>query len=344
MKPVERNDEFERAYKAIVGNERLEVLTIKGIKGNTNAFSEPTNRITEICISLTDAEIDNIVRSFNETLRKKSDFYIEKYDLSKQESQYLKQGVKILEDGKKTGRIFDSKGVKEVASFVRARKKLHEAEPRTLPAFYFENHLDARHKIDLIEIIEGDEGAIVNLIQIKSHEYTRAEIEKYTEAHKDWINGYVVDLETFESRLTSEPSDREALDGFMRNVESLENVFLDIMSGDIPFSKDILFEKLGLGGRPNVEKFWILKQYLPFLEEEVLKLEKEGYIDGENRYLIQKTFVEIHEQIQKVENKKKDLTGIAEVYSICATGSREVSKVKIFEDKGDKRKAIRIEK
>lgn len=343
MKPLERTDEFERAYNAIVGNEKLEILVIKGIKGNNNALAERTNKVTELCISLSDLEIDNITRSFNENLRRKSDLYIQKYNLSSEEAKYLIQGVKLMDGGRRIY-LFDSVGVKAVTAFVRARKDLHMAEPRTVPAFYFENHLDVAYKIDLVEMLEGEDGIILNLIQIKSHEYTGAEIEKYTQAHREWINGNTVNLENYERNFSSEPADKATLERFMNNVDELDNVFIDILSGDVAFSKDVLFEKLGLGTRPNVEKIWILKQYLPLLEKEIERLQLDGYLNEENTPLVQKAFDEIRDQLQKVENKKKNLNGISEVYSICATGTKEVSKVKIFEATGNQRKAIKVEK
>ena len=339
----QKNNEFEMVYKNIVGNEELEVLLIKGIKGSFRAFAELNNKFTLLCVNLSDSEIDNIVRKFRESILKKFDLYVSKYELNNEQIIFLQTGVSKSKIDDHLMSAFNLSGIKSVISFIRFRKKIHEISPKTIPSFYFENYLDSKHKIDLIELVNSENGFVLNLIQIKSHEYSQDEIEKYKKAHLDWINGNVMDLSQYEKQISREPEDKDSVDSFMSNATQIEEIFLDIFSGTIPFSKDVLFEKLGLGNRPNVEKVWILNHYLTFLKEELVKLKEEGYLDEDNNNLIKEVFKDIEDQLEKAYSRKRNLNGISEVYSICATGKKEFSKIKIFEGEGDKRKVIKVD-
>ena len=343
MSHGERNDAFEKAYKEVVGNPRLEELVVKGIKGNFNAYTQFMNSVTELCLSLSDDEIDNIMRRFKETLRSKADEYGSKFSLNESELLHLKNDVKVVSENKKIF-ITASVGIKSVAHFVRARKKLHALEPQTIPSFYFENYLDAQHKIDLIEVTEREDGAVLNLIQIKSSDYREGDIENITQSHKEWVDGFTIDLEAYEKNYSEEPDDSSQMKEFMTNVDKIQEVFLDLLTGGEVLSKQLLFKRLGIGNRPKIQQVWILNEYLPQVIEAVDMLKTEGTL-GDAEYLtLMPVFDEIRAQLEAVKHQHKDMTGVAEVHSLCTVNEKVVSDKIIFKGEGNKRKSIKIER
>jgi|SRR5579872_5885620 len=342
MSPSERGDAFKRAYDFIVGNRDLERLVVKGFLSEKNVmpYAELMNTITEACISLSDVEIDNIIRKFKEGLRSRAVSYADEFGLSGKQLENLQTGMWNDRDPKSA---LNPGGIKAAAHFVRARKKLHESEPSTIPAFYFENHLDASHKIDLIEVIEREDGIVLNLIQIKSYEYEEQQIEENTEAHRDWVDGFVIDLMAYERNFSEEPDDSERMREFLTNVQVVQDVFLDILTGQQNISKQLLFEKLGFGNRPKVEQVWILNEYLPAVIKVVDGLKIEGVIGDAEYLIIMPIFDEMRKQLDAVRNQKKDLTGVAEVHSICAVNEKVVSDKVIFKAEGEKRKSMKIQ-
>jgi len=334
----ERNDAFEKAYAAIVGNEKLEQLAIRGIKGDLSAFSARTNKITELCLSLSDEEIDSIVRKFNEVLRSKSQYYATQYNLNNEELDFLKNGMRVVRERRED--IFNSIGVKSVTRFVRSRLKLHSVKPETVPAFYFENYLDSWHNIDLIEMFERGDGLVMNLIQIKSRDYTTEEIAKNTEIHKAWVDGYAVDLNAYEKSFEAEPEDSDRYKEFFGEVSHVEDLLVDMLTGE-EVSMEILFEKMGLKGVPNVERAWILSTYVGAIKEAFAHVEDVGLTE-EQLSRIHGIIEDIEAKLASLLAKKKDLKGISEIHSICTVAERQVSDVVIFRGEDGNRKAINV--
>lgn len=345
LRPLEKNEIFEKAFNSIVGNKDLEKKVVKAMiairNGNATPYADFMNTISVMCLGLSDVDIENITNNFKKGILSRAQVYAQEFGLSGKELQNLQMGIWGKSDD---DRMFGSSGISSFVNFLRVRKKFHESNPRVVPAFYFENYLDAKFGVDLIEVIDSDGGAVLNLIQIKSKQYTEG-TEIYHKKHKDWVTLNMIDLDAYENTLSKEPSDGESLRIFISNIDKLEEVFLDIFSGEQVVSKELLFEKLGIGNnRPKVEQVWILQNYLPFLKEEVLKLKEEGYIDELTMSHIESVIADIEKQVENVKNQKRDLRGIKEIYSICTVGEREVSKVKVFDSGGynSKQKAMKI--
>jgi hypothetical protein len=301
--------------------------------------------LVNLCIS--DKQIDNIINSFKkvfvEKVRKNPEYYKSNFNLSGTELRDLQSGMWGRNSGEAD--ILNSEGVKSVVSFVRLRKKLHQLNPKTIPAFYFENKLDAKHKIDLIEVIETEKGAILNLIQIKSRQYEYGEIEKYKDAHEDWANGdNTIDLESFEKSFLEEPEDSSVVGEVLGDLDRIHEVFEDILTGSTVFSKEILLDKLGIANRPKTEQMWLLSKYMPKLIETVDSLNLEG-IFSEVEFGIVTYFInDVKKQLENVKSQKRDITGVYEIYSICAVKEKEVSKSIIFSGENSKRKSLKIQR
>jgi hypothetical protein len=342
MSSAERSEAFSKAYKEIVGNEELEKLVIKGFLSENNVmpYAQLMNTLTEKCISLSDTEIDSVIRKFKESLRSRATKYATNFNLTGKQLENLQTG---MWNDRNPKAALNPEGIKGVARFVRARKMVHALEPKTIPSFYFENYLDAQHKIDLIEVTEREDGAVLNLIQIKSFEYKPGDIEDITRSHKAWVDGFTIDLEAYEKNYSEEPEDSPQMKEFMTNVDKVQDVFLELLTGEDVFSKELLFERLGIGNRPKIQQIWILNEYLPQVLEALDMLKVEGTI-GDSEYLtLMPVFDEIRKQLEAVKYQKKDMTGVAEVHSLCTVNEKVVSDKIIFQGQGNKRKSIKIE-
>ena len=336
---MEHNTDFERACRMVIGNEELEMLAIKGLSSPENVlpYATLTNKITEACLALSDNEIENIIRKFEESLRSHATRYA---------SELTGKQLENLQTGKWGSRYsknaLDPNGIKAVAHFVRARKMLHAASPQTFPAFYFENYLDAHHKIDLVEVLEGAEGVTINLIQIKSHEYNPDDIKNITQSHGDWVNEFTTDLSTYEKNFSIEPENSQAFREFFEKADNIGLVLIEVLTDDESPDKNLLYEKLGIGKLPKVEQVWILEQYLPVIEEELEKMVSSGWFTGEYSQKISNIINDLKTQLEKAHKHKKDLAGVSEIHSLCAVGEKVVSDTVIFKAGGNDRKAIRI--
>jgi len=341
-------DDFEKAYNAIVGNISLQRLFLEAFlrkkkdKYDVMGYAQIENTFSQHCISLSDAEIDNLIRNFrNAVLKNIRENKCKDYNLNQEDIHKLTASQ--TEKGSLFSEYFGPEGIKSVVRFVRNRLKMHAVNPVTIPAFYFENYLDARHKIDLIEIIKDDKNVIMNLIQIKSRDFTEEEIQKNTNAHRDWVNEYAMDLSVYEKTLQNEPVDSQKLKELFEEAFHLEDVLTDILTGDKPISKDLLFDKLGLKGRPNIEVLWVLSTYMEVFKDACSHVEDMGLTDDQiNR--IRGVITDIQAQVDVLLKKKKDLEGISEVHSVFVVHERQVSDVIIFKGEGDKRKALNIKK
>jgi len=341
-------DDFEKAYNAIVGNISLQRLFLEAFlrkkkdKYDVMGYAQIENTFSQHCISLSDAEIDNLIRNFrNAVLKNIRENKCKDYNLNQEDIHKLTASQ--TEKGSLFSESFGPEGIKSVVRFVRNRLKMHAVNPVTIPAFYFENYLDARHKIDLIEIIKDDKNVIMNLIQIKSRDFTEEEIQKNTNAHRDWVNEYAMDLSVYEKTLQNEPVDSQKLKELFEEAFHLEDVLTDILTGDKPISKDLLFDKLGLKGRPNIEVLWVLSTYMEVFKDACSHVEDMGLTDDQiNR--IRGVITDIQAQVDVLLKKKKDLEGISEVHSVFVVHERQVSDVIIFKGEGDKRKALNIKK
>ncbi len=332
MSPRERNEAFEKAYNAIVGNEKLEKLAIMGIKGEHGAFAKFTNMISELCLMLSDTDIDNIVRNFNTNLITKANLYIDKYKIPEIKVSDLRSGKGILTN---------SIGIKSIAHFVRARMKLHSLKPSVVPAFYFENYFDAMHNIDLIEIWRQEDGVVMNLIQVKSREYTKEEIEKNTKVHREWVDGYAMDLDSYEKSFEVVPEDSERYREFFSDISHVEDILFEMITSEDGMSTDSLFEKLEIKNKPNVERVWILFQYLEAIKEAFSHVEEVG-LSEEQVSRIRGIIFDIESKLAVVASKKKDMAGVSEIHSICTVAEKVVSDRVIFKGEDGKRKAISI--
>ncbi len=337
MSRGELDEELTRVSRAIIGNERLEKMVVKGIKSKGNGsvapFAELMNVLTEECISLSDAEIDSILARFKRSVISNAMKYASEFNLSGQELVELQKGLWILggEDG-----------VKSATRFIQARKKLHPLTPEIFSAIYIENYLDAQHKIDCIEAIDDPAGIILNLIQIKSKEYEPDEFKTITQAHRSWVNGFVVDLNSYENNFSVEPPNSARFKEFVDNVSLVEEMFLEILTTGVLLDTKTFFNQIGINELSRVERVWVLDKLLPALEEDIDVFAREGTFEAEHIELIRQIIEDIKSQLESVKREKKNLESIIQINSICTLAEQEKSKVTIFEAGGKDAKAVKV--
>ncbi len=331
MTDRERVDAFEVAYGAIVGNEKLERLAVRGINEEKGVFAKLMNQLSKLCLSLSDDQIDDIIRKFNENLRSKATKYDGEYKLNSKSLEDLKTGRKMMGG---------SVGIKSVVHFVRSRLKLHSAKPETIPAFFFEDYLDSWHDIDLIEMFAQEDGMVMNLIQIKSRNYTPNEIEENTEIHKKWVDRHTIDLNAYEKSLESEPEDPERFKELFTEANQIEDFLMDMITRET-MTVDVLFEKMGLKGMPNVERVWVLSRYIDVIKKASIHVEDVGLTEDQSSH-IHGIISEIEAKLAVLIEQKNNLKGISEIHSICTVGENQVSDVVIFKPEGRERKAVNI--
>lgn len=347
---ISAND-FEEAFNLMQSN--FDVLVDTAIKSfityeHPEKASYLTNFFTKICIKLDDRQISLLMDNFTESIRRMTPEITKKYNLTNHQAHILISGTRISEsfvDGKIKKSInnpFNAYGVKAMVRFIRSRQLLYKAKPETPVHFYIEDYLDSVHKIDLLELVQTENGFVLNLIQLKSHRYGDGDTEKYHSYHRNFVNGFLVDIESYESALLSQPDNVENIDSFMSDNESVENAFLEFLtSGN--FSKDDLLKSLGIDSKiKRAQKFWIIRKYLSLLKDKIRYMKEKELFEPEEIEKIEKVLSEIQSELNTILSKTRDLTGITEVYSVCASEKGEESKELIFSASGSKRKAVKL--
>lgn len=341
----DKNKYFDAAFENIVGSKKLERLVIKALKRtdvkDMTSFASVMNTFTEYCVSLTDREIDDLLRNFKSGLIKHVNQYREEFKLSDKDVQDIQMGRLGADTFDES---LNTTGVKSVARFVRARKKLHEVSPQTIPAFYFQDFLDAQHKIDLIELIEGPDGYIMNLIQIKSKDYKEGEIDTITHAHRRWVNENAMNMEAFEKNFSIEEKDSFERNNFWETVEGMEIVFIDILTQTINPTVESVMEKLQLRGLPEGERVWALSHFtqscLDFLN--TFRENNDAPLTGLQIQAIEDFFNSILQQVEIIAKQDKDFKGISEIHSISTNAETVVYDEVIFNATGSQRKTLKM--
>gem|GEM_PF-6568770 len=197
LKRWEYDELLTEARKSILEDKSLlekifQAVVAKTQSGAVIKFTEVENILVEKCINLTESDIDNVVRQLG---RKFLDYIRQNNKMSEIFGQAREDLI--------TGRFnIDERGIKSVVAFVRERTKLLMSMPAQNFVIGFNNNLDARRKIDLIEIIFGESELDIdqlNFIQIKSSSPTKEEVEDITEAHKIFANRDILSLNDIET-------------------------------------------------------------------------------------------------------------------------------------------------
>jgi hypothetical protein len=343
MSYKERNEAFSQAFNSIVGNKKLLRLVFKGIElhnqiDRVDYLSQVNNAITEQCILLSDDEIDRIMQAFKLDIVKHVDQYAREFAIRDEDMTAIKSG-KITSDNFIDS--FNKRGIQSVIHFVRDRKKVH-AGKETIPALYFQNYLDARYAIDLIEVDNTQDGVELRLIQIKSKQYDSDEIDHIHQKHASWTRSKMVDIDAYERMYEEEPKDSTRWENFFSQVDTLEQVLLEFVTNE-NISKEELLKQLAMTDIPRTEQVWIIDRYMALFTEAYDELKDELDLDVETRQRVQKVIDVMQSEVTKVQQKLKDLKGVRKVYSVCTVDKNIVSEQLVFDGEENGYKAIHVE-
>ncbi len=273
------------------------------------------NEFLTYCVELSDTEIDSLVRQFNKGL---ASFLI---------TNYSRLGIDIrrkellLSSIDKLG--MNAVGIISAVEYIRARRELLGTSPAQEHGFYFEDNLDARHRIDLVEVIFLD-GQIdsMNLVQIKSRNPTDAEIERILHDHREWVRSLMMDFQTFEREYTDGIPDNLTIENMTQNAEEVEELLLDMCTDPNGFNPDIFIEKLDLGDLSNKQKAWLLLKYGEVINSKIASAVDKEILSTEQAREILDALTRLTNRLMAKAKLPKNLSGVNKIQSIIAVGPK----------------------
>ena len=248
--------------------EKLHAIYLKGFhlkyqkeKGEVGSFALPyasvENEFIGNCLNLTDEEIEQLVREFNDGFKKYffaqgglgGDFTIEKH--------------------------LDAKGIISVVKYIRSQRELYKNSPQEVH-YFFEDNLDARYAIDLLEVKtstneSGDRVAQeINLVQIKSRPPEPNDRDNIQKNHREYYNT----VNTFELRERNVFLDRLKKEILLKNAEEVRDLIFDICTDPVEFDPGVFISKLKIENLSDRHKVSLLLRYLARIDNFVPQIRK----------------------------------------------------------------------
>lgn len=332
-KETKGNDALREAQKALLGNENLYNKFFKGLTNkldrqgaDASSLAGVENIFITYCQNLSDVEIESLVRQFNKGF--KDYIRVKKGDINLSEQRLEEINKKEI----------TARGIISVVQFIRARKKLLDLKPSQEYAFYFEDVLDARYQIDLIECIynrNGQEVSIdsMNLIQVKSSEPSEEEQERITRAHKEWLTSSVMDLDSFEHEYSDGIPENLTIESLLKNADEVENILLDICTdpnrAEIGAAEEFI-SKLDLGELSNKHKAWLLLQYGKRLKDLILGARKKRILTNLQARDILTAIERLGSSVMTKAKMPKNFSTVQEINSAISVGARIIKKENLF--------------
>jgi len=324
-KETKGNNALGEAQKALLGNEDLYNKFLKGLTNKLDRQGADASSLAGIenifityCQNLSDADIESLVRQFNKGF--KDYIRAKKGDINLDEQRFEEINRKEI----------TSRGIISVLQFIRARKKLLDLTPSQEYAFYFEDVLDARYQIDLVECIyhrNGKEVSIdaMNLIQVKSSEPSEEEQERIARAHREWLTSSVMDFDSFEHEYSDGIPGNLTIESLIKNADEVENILLDICTnpnGEEFKVAEEFISKLDLGELSNKHKAWLLSQYGKSLKGLILGARKKKILTNFQARDILTAIERLGNSVMVKAKMPKNVTMIKKINSIISVGSK----------------------
>jgi len=331
---IDLSEEIKEARIALVGNDRLYQRFFDGIQDlesyDASRFSSVQNLFIEYCINLRSDEIEALVRQFNVGLSE----YARK-NMASIPPKY--RDPLVIRDMK-----LNSKGIFTVLEFIRARKKLLEADPATKYTFLTEDILDAKYKIDILECIydtsEGNTDNIhtMNLIQVKSSEPSDSEVRTITDGHRAWINSEVMDFEAFRREFTDGIPDAVTLKQITQNLQELSDILQEIYTEPGEFKPGTFVDRLKLEELTNKQRAWLLSDSVPIIKATIQEAVESGEIGAKEAAEFVRVLDELEKKVRSKAKLPRNITRVHSVNSIIAVG-KQVVKETVLKSKSDNR-------
>ncbi|MFZ2522455.1 MAG: hypothetical protein WAX44_00780 [Minisyncoccia bacterium] len=325
----DRVEAFRVARERILGNPDLYEKFIKGFIKSSDSIpvelASVQNEFLSNCVELSDQEIDSLVRQFNKGL---ADYLIKNYaklGIDSQRKEHLLSSLDSLG--------MNSVGIISAVEYIRSRKKLFELGPEQDYGFYFEDSLDARYKIDLIEVLYLD-GKVnsMNLVQIKSRKPDDNEIEKILDDHRSWVASSMMDLETFEREYTDGIPDNLTIEIMLENAQDVEDLLVDVCTDPDGFKPDKFIEKLDLGNLNNKQKAWLLLKYGKIMIEKIASAVKNQVLDANQAEEILGALSKLTNKVIAKAKLPKNFSTVRNINSVIAVGPEIIREERIHGD------------
>lgn len=321
-----RQETYDKAREVLLTEKYFEKLKRAYEKkeekrgGDASGFAEIENEFVAFCHNLDNEKISSLVKEFNRKFRDYIPAYLTKI--------------------KTTGGI-DEKGIMSVVEFLKSRKKFLELKPSQEYAFCFENVLDARNKIDVIEYIynRNEKGELMvdtmSLIQVKTTEPTEREKEEILEAHKKWLTSSVMDFDTYNRKYSDGIPDNLPMKDLAENLGEIGELFLDMCTDPNGFSIKKFIDKLGLEDfekLKNKNKAWLLLHYGDGFKKMIIDYRKSKILSENQARALYDVLKKLEEKVKKEITKLKNFSKVKNIYSVIAVGEKIVEKNELQKD------------
>lgn len=314
---MDSNDRLKMAREAILDDERLYEKFFRAIKErsgrDSTGFASIENVFIKYCLDLSESDIEAFVRQFNKGLST----YAEKH------SGTLDREQKDPEEIQRREIKFE--GIMSVINYIKARRLLLDQEPASRYDFVFDDVLDAKYKIDLIEQIYSEEDGhlnitTMNLVQVKSSEPMDEEKRKILESHMAWIHSSLMDFDSFEKEYTDGMPDEVAIETLGRNAEEVKSILEDICTDPSGFNADKFIKKLNLEFLKNKHKAWLLLKWSKVIKNYVLRCVEENIATQEQADSIIRTIDEMESKLVAKAKLPRNIAHIHNINSVITVG------------------------
>ena len=316
-------DDYLRAYQTLVKDSLFKTY-FEGLDDKLNRGGRDPSKLASIenafvgnCFNLHQNNIGLIVNKFSMGF-----------------SKYLQgiSGLSIIERNKiVTAGNLNLNGIVNVIDLVQGRKKFLDSKPSNLYGHYFENTLDAKHKIDIIECIyKIINGEIIieklNIFQVKSSMPSVDEQEKIVKAHKEWITDYVMNMKNFEEYF-SQNIPNEIVSGvktFSENVEETANALEELYTSEEGFNPDKFLKNFFLGEElKDQQKAWLFFRFSTTWKKTIREAMKKGLLKEKEQECerILDELQSLEDVIKARAKMPKNIAKISEANSVIIVGS-----------------------
>ena len=267
--------------ESILGNElllkKLILAIIEKTEGNAvKKFADIENTFVEKCIDLQENDIDALIRQFNRKFLEYLSVNKGTYDIS---GKNLEKAV--------TGQFnIEPKGINSVVKFLRERMRLLTTIPTNRFILGFNSRLDATRKIDVIEVIFGENSTEIdqlNLIQVKSSNPTIEEMDQIVGEHKNFANHEIISSQDIEDmKISGEEEEKIMRETISNQAIMFERIF-ELCAEYEGGNNELLLRDLGLEELNNMQRAWVLNSHMREIQNQVDHAFFEGYIEEDKR-------------------------------------------------------------
>ncbi len=291
------NKDYVEAEKNLIGKQNLYADFLEGFllkyrrePGIVGSFALPfakvNNKFMADCLNLTNKDINELVQKFNTGFK-----------------EYLQEKTGAGSDFTEEKHL-GAEGIISVVRYIESKREFYKDSPESVH-YFFENNLDARYAVDLLEVVTGvnEKGEkftkTINLVQVKSKELLPNEREDIRENHRE----YYKMVNSFELRERNIFLDNLTKEILLKNAGEVKELIYDICTDPKGFDPDIFISNLNIKDLNDRHKVSLLLRYLAVVERYVPVIRK----DKKKYELTDKDIDTALEALKKLEDKVMQL-------------------------------------